>query len=140
MVITCPDNRARMMTISSNGILRRPWGRPVRTGRPDDPRPLQALPADEGAAHSPPPFPTVLALDSTLPKRNPLGFFFGRRKAIADREAGHSGFASPDLQISGSPDLRISGKVGWPRDLRPGAPTDPDVRVSRIRLFVREIC
>ena len=26
-------------------------------------------------------------------------------------------------------------KVGWPRVLPPGAPTDPDVQVSRIRLL-----
>jgi hypothetical protein len=33
-----------------------------------------------------------------------------------------------------------SVKVGWPRDLSPGAPTDPDMQISRIRLFVREVC
>jgi len=35
---------------------------------------------------------------------------------------------------------RISVKVGWPRDLSPGAPADPDMQISRIRLFVREVC
>jgi len=38
----------------------------MENGSAYDPRPRQALPADEGASHRPPPFPTVLALDPTL--------------------------------------------------------------------------
>src|SRR6185436_11305143 len=42
----------------------------MENGSAYDPRPRQALAVDEGAAHSPPPFPTGLALDPTLSLRD----------------------------------------------------------------------
>ena len=53
--------------MTSSEVLGRSSERSVVNGSAYDPRPRQALPVDEGAPHRPPPFPTVLALDPTLP-------------------------------------------------------------------------
>src|ERR1700682_3079751 len=40
----------------------------------------------------------------------------------------------------GTPILQHRNGVGSPRELHPEAPTDPDVRISRIRLFGSRLC